>query len=482
MMANAKISELPAATALAGDELLPGVQDSGNVAVTARQVRQLSEFGRPPLIAFAGDSIASLTGELRHNSPWFWAQVKQPRLYTWNNKTWDGSNDGYMLARSGSHSGSHTGFAGSDVFGTGDPDMNMPSVIAAAQAVAPDILFIEVGTNDSGATLNETFANVKAFVEAVDAPHTILCSILPRTQDGNTFGQTNALYRRWATLNPRVHFLDFTPALLDDTSGTFGPIGGNGTAAGAYTVDGLHPGPFGARAMAPYLDALLEELGVPKCDYIATGQTRAYNASSQPYGNLVGSRGAMGGTGGTHSNANSTGDVATGWIARAPSDGSITVVASKGTIEVDGKTVTAQVLTMTATAALSSAQSVTLLMQNGGWVQPSNGYPNELSAIVELRDLVGCRAVKMTHSGANGGLGADMGAVYSGTYDASVGGSLLPTVTEVLKYRFPGTVASGTSGAGSLSFEVSFPAGVEAGELGSVAIAQVGAWPVPPTV
>ncbi|MBB5684302.1 SGNH/GDSL hydrolase family protein [Sphingobium boeckii] len=447
----------------------------GPVTQPVSAAASASSFGRPPKIVVVGDSIAAAIAGNGLSSPWFWAQVRKPRLYAWNNKGWDGSNDSYNLARSGSWSGATTGHAATTTFGTNTPDMNTALVRNAVNAISPDICVIEIGTNDRGSTAyNETFANVKSFVGQTNAKKYIVVSILPRASSAGNYMHTNALYRYWQTVDSRIHYMDLYPEFLDDTSATNGLIGGAGGGATAVTFDGLHPSTFGARAARDKWDVMMDILGVPVVDYIAVGQIGNYNASDQPYGNLVGDRGAFIGTSGGKGTG-VTGNVATGWDMGGDGSGEITCVAAKDTIVVDGVTHVAQKLTFTATTTLTQGRSVSLGMGGGGFASPGAGILCYASALVQIENLIGCNGFMLQLNGATlGGYDNNTGAV-------TPAANLVPTVTEILKMRYPGTMAL-PSGAAGMPFLVSFNKGVTAGALGSIKIAQAGVWPLPATL
>jgi lysophospholipase L1-like esterase len=437
------------------------------------------QMGLPPKIAFAGDSIAAITAGLSLRSPWFWAQVAVPRLYTFNGKVWDGTvNGAYHVARSGSWSGAVTSHTANNTFASNMPDMNTQLVKDALLAVDPDILFIQVGTNDSTAAYADTIANVQAVVNAVNPRHAILWSILPRTGGSTAASRhTNEIYRRWEQLDPRIHFIDSYPAFLDDTAASNSVVGGSAGGATALTVDGLHPSVLGARMAAADLNRILDRIGVPKANFIATGQASIYNASTAPYDNLLGARGALGGTAGTVG-ANASGSVADNW-GLSTNNAELTVAASKSTMVVDGSTYTAQQLDFTVATTLTASRTCTLTLNGGGFTSPG-ALKTLISAIVQIIGLKDCNAVELQVAGAVPYISSMGSAVVPA---ATLAADCIPNgLTETLKYLYPGNGEMNSSGAVNMNLIVRFRQGATAEAKGSIKIAQAGVWAVPDTV
>lgn len=440
--------------------------------------------GGVPSIAFAGDSISALAGALYVNSVWFWAQVAAPRLYDFKQLPWDGTANGAPnVAIGGSWSGAVTGHAANTSFGGSAPDMNTALVKNALIALDPDILFIQVGTNDTTAAYNETFANVKAVVDAVNPRHTILCSVLPRAGASLARGQhANNLYRRWEQLDPSIHYLDLWPAYLDDTGTNNDPRGGSGGDSGDYMLDGLHPGPIAARVGAAALNAILDRIGVPRANFIPVGKASGYDASTAPYGNLIDSngnpsRGAFAGTGGDHANANSSGSVADGYRVTADS-GELTCAATKDTLTVDGNTFVSQRLAFTVTGTLTAPRSVQFAPAFGGILTPNNGIKVLASLLMQIDNLVDCVGINFAMSGGGVDYGFSMGASYD--VNDTHAAFKIPTVSELLKLVAPGhaKLKAGQTFA-STYVTLTFQQGATAGAKGAIELAQWAVMPVP---
>lgn len=504
-MPNTKISALPAAAVLTGAEKISSVQAGGNVAVTPAQIaaynalvssagrRAAIAAGKTPRIAFFGDSINAANGAFNINSPMFWAQVRNPRLYAFNNIPGSATRTGDNLAVSGSKSGDLTNGSGGSLwvaataYAANAPDMNTAIIKDRLAAIRPDILFCIGPTNDQIANvgLNDSFLNVKAVMEAADPAYFLFMPTLPRNAVPSSYVfQMQALMKRWEMDDPRVRCLEAWDTFVDDTS-TFFPIGAAGGDAGDLTYDGLHPGPLGARRLAPVFEAALDDIGVRRTSYRAVSQSGIYNAATNPYGNLLGTRGAMGGTGGTLG-ANASGTVATGWtlstanaevtVAGTAND-SITVTDATGAT----RTHTAQKYDITAAAPLTAIRSVTLATSSGGWVGPAAAHELIVSALARITNLVGCIGIQLIISGTfeGGARSYSIGNSQNGTVAAA---EVPATIDELLKLVVPGTCQFDSGSVTSMSLILYFRSGTAAGALGTVRVAQVNASRVPPTL
>lgn len=505
-MPNTKISALTAAATLTGAEKVAGVQGGANVAVTPAQIaaynalvssagrRAAIAAGKTPRIAFFGDSINAANGSFNINSPLFWAQVRNPRLYAFNNITGSATRTGDNLCVSGSKSGDLTNGSGgvlwtaATAYAANAPDMNVPIIKDRLAAIRPDILFCIGPTNDQIANvgLNDTFLNVKAVMEAADPAYFIFMPVLPRINPPSSYVfQLQALMKRWEMDDPRVRCLEAWDTFVDDTS-SFAPLGAGGGDAGDLTTDGLHPGPLGARRLAPVFDAVLEDIGVRRTSYRGVSQSGIFHATTNPYGNLIGTRGAMGGTGGTLGTG-AAGTVATGWTASTSTAAEITLACtgndSLTVTDANGatRTHTAQKIDITCVSALTAQRNVTLTTSLGGWVGPAVAHELAVSMLARITNLVGCTGVMLQISGTFEG--AVRNYNIGNTSNGTVAAAEVPTgLDELLELVIPGTVQFDSGSVTSLSLILYFRTGTAPGALGTVRAAQANASRIPPTL
>jgi hypothetical protein len=278
-----------------------------------------------------------------------------------------------------------------------------------------------------------------------------------------------ALMKRWERDDPRVRVLEPWGAFVDDTT-SLGPIGGAAGAAGAYTMEGLHPGPLGARVLAAIYDKALTDIGVRRTDYRGVSQADAYNAATNPYGNLVGARGAMDGTAGTLG-TNASGVVATGWTLQT-NNAELTVVGSKDTIVVTddrGQTIShaAQKMVITAANTLTGERRVDFMTSSGGWASPAAAHELIVSALAQVTNLRGCVGFS---------LGVRTYSIGTTVHGTTASSEIPGDIDEVIKLCVPGTLAiPASAGAVSMTLSLYFRPGVTAGELGSVKFGQANA-------
>lgn len=387
-MANTKISDLTPASALTGAEKFPAVQASATVATTAHQILMSGAatlLRAPPKIVFAGDSIMDVFGSMGAGSPFFWSTVKKPRQFAgWQNR-----------AVSGSYSGTITSPAHTAVNGT---DLNTPAKIAQVIADAPDILFVESGGNDGSANLTDTIANITAFVLAILASRP-LCRIVIFTSPPQTSRSGAYLVDMRARLYalsraiPNILVCPLELSAIDDTT-SHAPRGAAAGGAGAMTIDGQHPSPVMGKAMEPVITRLLDDLGVPTFQPLATSQNDRYDPSTLPGGNLLGRIGSM--SGGTSSGVggNVTGqtseDGPSGITLQVSTDSSelTAVSATGGTLSYQGNTFRAQTFALSAGGALTDNRTL-YIGRASSLLGTGNGRPLMCTLLVDITGVVG---------------------------------------------------------------------------------------------
>jgi lysophospholipase L1-like esterase len=157
---------------------------------------------------------------------------------------------------------------GSGTFaGSGWQTKDMVAAIPDIVASKAQIIVVHGGTNDitNNIAYSTIISNLKICYEGLIAggKNVIAMAILPRDTSLTTVNQRKTLKRvnAWirayvrsqAYANPsyaRIALVDVTRYFADGTSTTGSPIGGAGSAAGAMTIDGLHPSPRGAQYIA----------------------------------------------------------------------------------------------------------------------------------------------------------------------------------------------------------------------------------------
>jgi len=297
MMANAKISELPAATALAGDELLPGVQDAGNVAVTADQLRSHALLGVPPLVSRPFVQL--------------WADGDSKAMEPINGAAWVLAKEPMEV-----YTGRSFGIGGSGTGTTTSPNgllvpARMAVIVAALEAAVAAGTIVDVvltaGTNDAGnGTISpeEAIANIRAYHNALRAAglrYLLLMSIDPRVgSSGAAIVSANRAYADYCETVPDAIFVDTTPWLLDPASTTHSPIGADTGAVWSVTADGLHCSPYGCYRKQFALSPILRTLYRPRA-FEGISKVSIYNASTSPRGNILGTNGRFTTIGGTDS-------------------------------------------------------------------------------------------------------------------------------------------------------------------------------------
>jgi lysophospholipase L1-like esterase len=223
----------------------------------------------------------------------------------------------------------------------GNTTAQMLARVGSVVSARPDICVVHGGTNDlhGGVLPAVTIANLGAIYDALIAAGitVIAIPILGRTTPATTsttrnYGQqVNDWIRRSQGENRRGLVVVDCGLVFDDPTST------SWAERTGYTGDGLHPSTLGsyyiAKKVVEALDVLYPSFNIP-----VTSPTDAYHATENPYGNrLLSGVGMFGGTGGTITTGDASGDVATGWTLTSSVLGGATCVASKVTLA-DGRT------------------------------------------------------------------------------------------------------------------------------------------------
>lgn len=298
-----------------GDQLRTAfTKANANFSEIYRREEGLS-FGRPPILAWAGDSIAAYfaTAMAFDSSPIAFALAALTnRQFYWDGTSGAGDGSGGYNFGVG---GSPSSYLISDWSGN-------TNALAKLQAktVKPDILFVQSLQNDAltGAkSAVDVFAqNVIDFTNGALAAGVGLVVILPRppynSQASTTAAQNhqhlNNALSRYANATPGVVFIDYLPAVkkIDDAgenNGASSQVAWRGTAVtGSYSSDGVHPSTLSVRAIAPLLVPVLERYGRPIQSRVHS--FAAWDNTNYPFNNLLGRNGLMVGTGGQYNGSN----------------------------------------------------------------------------------------------------------------------------------------------------------------------------------
>lgn len=434
---------------------------------------------RPPRIAFAGDSIGLLFGAMNPPSPWYWSLAQVPRV--WSYET-DGGGASGNVSSSGKKSGelwSGIGRTGSKVY-TAVADDFATGQLARLLAYKPDILFLEIGTNDTAAptaAMDATFLNVRDAYEALRAnglKHLVVCSILPRANLSVSCNAYNQSIRQWARTTPGVHVLDLSAYMVDDASATGDPLGGTAGAAGAMSHDGLHPSAVFGRAAADAVTACLDDLGIARTLPRGVGQKEIYNASTAPGGNLLGTKGSFVGTAGTllSGGGGASGSIASGWLVNT-SDAELTAAFSKDTlVDARGQSHVAQLVTFGTTGApLAAARQMKM-------IAPLTGVPagRRLASqiLAQFADLVGCVFIRLSLDAAAGVVFSASFGDGSGVYPPCQDFPTSATAMNLDLVNPWSALPDPSNTALNLTVLVGFRAGTT--PAGTLRLAQAGAW------
>jgi lysophospholipase L1-like esterase len=430
-----------------------------NAALPATRAGRLLEGisgRRRPIIGAAGDSIADFlmgnasdnataSSYLPGNSPLFWALLDYPA-------------DVFVDGRSYANGKYNFGVGGST------SAQMVANQTAQVQARVGDLLFIQTGQNDgvtSRAQADASAANIETFAASTLAAGWGLIAILglPPSNNINATDRPVAVdhfnRRLWnyARRTAGVIFLDVTPLVMDPASASTTQVRFRGTAGsvGAYSDDGTHYTAEGARAQAPLIIPLLQQLARPRQPRMAF--RHAFDKANCPGGSIFGSFGLFTGSGGNHNGAASP-NVAAGWQV---SDSNGVVVAP--TLVTDGDGYIAQRLSLSGTA--SAAATIVLGLQPSAAFIATAPGPGAfgMEAVVNATGLGGTAGIELTCGSA--GVGCSLSTF-----------SRLPAFTKrmFLATRQPASFGAGNSWGAALV--INYAAGATAS--GSIEISRFG--------
>jgi hypothetical protein len=449
----------------------------------------------PPKVSYHGDSIAWQMGILSCSSPSFWQQCFFPRDYRIvrdgaNQPSFDSGSAGASLEYGGNFAVSSTysgaiwtgaGRTGTQLRACGTNDMTDAARLARVAIYAPDIMFIEVATNENVSTyttaaIDATILNVKDLIAANPNPakQIVICNVYPR--NGPMYDHVRnyvAWARRMARLYPSYHFLDLASFCVDDSDAT------NYKWQSGLSPDNLHPGPVASRVTYVELDRLWTKLGVRRKQPRPCFQQDAYSATNLG-GNLLGTRGVMAGTAtaisavaGVAGNKPSSWTGGTGPIAVVGDSTNILITYALGTLTDDrGAVHTAVVLTITNTGTpLTTNTTHTVKLTAASTPANFTGFLTTSQAIVQHTSLVGMSNISLN---INADAGASGNTVAMGGTGAS--GAVMPTVgsAETLYMVNPWEMNSAGTAVESMSITMAWASG--ALPTGTIAIAACGIW------
>lgn len=355
---------------------------------------------------------------------------------------------GWMRAKSqGALSGS---LSYANVIGTGNTSTSwhianqLPQVLAAK----PNLVVWFGGTNDNNAgnfdgivvPAATTLANYAYVAQQLlnTGASLMLFTIPPRgpysvAQEQNIEFVNQGIRALPATYN-NVMVVDAAQLLVDHTSATGAPL------ASLFTTDLVHLNPSGAYIVGTAAANMISSRILPRNPIENNGVSNTYNATINPFGNLLGSISEVQGTGGTFgSDTTVTGTIASGWIVRNYSNG-VGVAVSKGSrLAVSGGSpITTQrlVFTPSGTGLKSVYASSSVITVASGAVAPGD---NIRIAAYERANVVtgmfnGSLCVAEVLSGGLGQVGCDL---FSQSDAAGIDGGYyyLPTASATDEYR-----------------------------------------------
>lgn len=275
-------------------------------------------------------------------------------------------------------------------------------------ALKPAFCFFHGGTNDLKA--NDSVASIKAnIVTIIDkllaaGIHPVVIGILPRNNidtAGFDFDATQRLRRADINRATRAYCLAKGATYVNPDVAWCDPA--TGDARTGFTGDGVHPNAVGAEALADVVIEALPQNLLPPQRELVNNTYDVYDATNNPYGNLL-PNGSLTGTGGTKS-VNCTGTVANTWTAEMTSvSATSTVVCSKSTLVVNGTTLTSQKFVVTHNGAGLASEilrfrhttpaTITAGVPAGTWLESGcyikvsapTGTKNIISAMMVLED------------------------------------------------------------------------------------------------
>jgi len=239
----------------------------------------------------------------------------------------------------------------------GDTTTQMLARIDSVIAVGPSVCVVLGGINDliGGETAATVMANLTTIWARLNSAgiKVIAGTIFPASiatlsaTEAKRLMQVNQWMRATVPTLPNVYLWDSFFTLSDLTSSAAG------IATNCYASDLLHIGRKGSYLVGVDLAAVIEKAcpGVSGptvgAQYGSFGLSDAYDATDNPYGNLLGNN-TLVGTAGSKSGANVSGNVATGYTVYQALGSVITAVCSKNIITLpNGQTYEEQQIAVT---------------------------------------------------------------------------------------------------------------------------------------
>lgn len=427
---------------------------------------QAVEFGRPPVLCTAGDSIADFAGGIKINntaiacnldgiSPLFWALSE----FYFGDCTLDGrsfATGGYNLGVGGTSS--------SDLLTT-----QLPQLLSLNPK--PDIVYVQTAQNDAIATLANAVAlsaNLTSFATqalAAGVRLVILCPVPPKTGVGSNVKSKDAFNRileKFASATPGAVFIDYTSLWADPAgingAGILAWRGTDGTTSG-YSSDGTHPSQLGCRMVAQKLATIFQRVMRPI--YPRTCLATLFDATNNPDGNLIGQNGMFIGTSG---NYNTVANPLVAGVAEAGSAlgwnvSDVNGVIATPSIVTDSDGFRGQRLTFSGTASANATIALTYSFSRD---VPSAQYSAECS--LALNNIVGLNGFDFL-SGCGHVLGDAVSATAKPLPDNYTGKMLLKTRRAI-------TFSNSGSATKTQSVRFRFLSGVS--PTGSVDISRIG--------
>jgi len=350
-----------------------------------------------------GDSITSIMGNINTSgTKYIWAETRWFNVLQWklgypfiHNQAYDNATD----TRIGHNAGVN-----------GDTTAQM---LARLQTdvldKAPDIVFVHGGTNDLANAVNTAagvFANLEEIYDAILATGAIVVAIpiFPRNSSSD-----------WPNANQRKAHLDVNNRIKQKCRNTKGMIfmdiaspitNTSGELVAAATGDGLHPNTYGGWLQGLEAYNILQNALPFRRDNGIYNPTDDYDATYNPYGNLI--NGDFSGSGGTKTGAQVSGTVPDSLILEQSGTPTSSVAASV-TTRSDSRLGAALQLRFTTTGSggstaeefLLRAASSTTGVVTGEWYQlemdievkaSTGGSGPFLGFSLQLNDVVNTRS------------------------------------------------------------------------------------------
>ncbi|QEH81200.1 hypothetical protein EIK56_25200 [Sphingomonas sp. C8-2] len=271
---------------------------------------QIGQINKPIHLMVEGDSKGQLVAAYNSRSALFWALARYPL-----DLIFDPAADNLAIGSSTSDGASSTtGLTSAARLATA-----AARITAIAAMGHNPVVILKIGTNDLTVTNDNgaasTIANIrKAWTayKAAGAAYLILMTIDPRASltagQAAQFIATNRAMRALAQSDRAVFICDTQLGLIDPTTSVYEPLGKNTQAPGAVMYDNpaLHESAYGAWQMAKPLADVLAKICRPREKSLSLGAGDAYANPTSPTGtsprairgNLLGTQGRFGDTGG----------------------------------------------------------------------------------------------------------------------------------------------------------------------------------------